>query len=81
MKITILIVAAYKHDRFGSQTSRFSAQIKVLVSFWRSLKVTHFKAEGRRQTAEGFKTFCYPSVGLVTKTGDRLRLCCDADVL
>jgi hypothetical protein len=22
------------------------------------------------QTAEGLKTFCYPSVGLVTKTGD-----------
>ncbi|MDZ7968441.1 MAG: hypothetical protein RM368_26410 [Nostoc sp. DedSLP03] len=45
------------------------------------MKVTHFKAEGRRQTAEGFKTFCYPSVGLVTKTGDRLRLSGDADVL
>jgi hypothetical protein len=32
-------------------------------------------------TAEGFKTFCYPSVGLVIKTGDHLRLSCDADVL
>ena len=42
---------------------------------------TRFKADGRRQTAEGFKTFCYLSVELVTKTGDSLRLSCNADVL
>jgi len=37
----------------------------VLGRFWWSTRKLVL-----RQTAEGFKTFCYPSVGLVTKTGD-----------
>ncbi len=31
--------------------------------------------------AEGFKTFSYPGMGLVSSRGDRLRLSRDADVL
>jgi len=52
-----------------------------LSAFGDDEKLRTLRQMALMQTAEGFKTFCYPGVGFVTRRAIAVRLSCDTDVL